>query len=178
MDRKLVRKARRSVPTKRELIERLGSGVRRMGAQSVLISQAVADKFGLHTTDLEVLDLIHLQDQVSAGELAQATGLTSGSVTALIDRLVNAGYVERQPDAKDRRRVLVRLRREATAPIEATYLPMQARMFQLWSTYSSEELQLINDFLARSTEAAVVCTEAIRRAAPPSVPVRRRRRQI
>jgi DNA-binding MarR family transcriptional regulator len=143
-------------------VERLGAEVRRTGAQTVVISQAVAERFGLHMTDLEVLDLIGLRGQVSAGDLAEATGLTSGSVTALIDRLTDAGYVERHPDPDDRRRVLVRTRPEATAPIAAVYRPMQAQMYELWSSYSAQELELIRDFLARSNEVAVACTDEIR----------------
>jgi DNA-binding MarR family transcriptional regulator len=138
-----------------------------MGAQSVVTSQVVADRFGLHTTDLEVLDLIFLREQASAGELAKATGLTSGSVTALIDRLTKAGYVERHADPDDRRRVLVRIRHEAIEPIKAVYMPMQSRMFALWSEFGQRELEVIAAFLERSTELAVACAEGIRRKAQP-----------
>jgi DNA-binding MarR family transcriptional regulator len=144
----------------------LGEQVRRLGAQSVVTSQAVADRFDLHTTDLEVLDVILLEGQASAGRLAVATGLTSGSVTALIDRLEKRGYVERRADPTDRRRTLVRVRPDAIAPIAAIYEPMQARMHQLWSTYSISELRVIIDFLSRSRQLAVVCTEAIRQHPP------------
>jgi DNA-binding MarR family transcriptional regulator len=147
---------------KQALVERVGLQVRRMGAQTVLTSQAVAQRFGLHTTDLEVLDLVYMRGQVSAGELAQATGLTTGSVTALIDRLVRAGYVERHADPDDRRRVLVRIRHEAVAPIKAVYAPMSVRMSELWSTYSAEELAVISDFLERSTDLALACANTIR----------------
>lgn len=162
MDRQRAPKTKPS--SKREFVERLAAEVRRMGAQSVLISQAVAERFQLHSSDLEVLDLIYLRGQASAGELAQATGLTSGSITALIDRLADAGYVARYPDPDDRRRVLVRIRHEAIAPIEAVYRPMQARMFELWSTYGVRELELISEFLARSTDVAVACVDTIRRS--------------
>ena len=148
----------------RELIARVEVSVRKMGAQSVITSQTVAERFGLHTTDLEVLDLIFLREQASAGELASATGLTSGSVTALIDRLVKAGYVDRNPDPGDRRRVIVRIRRDAVAPIEAAYASMQARMAELWSTYSVHDLEVIADFLTRSTDLAIECTREIREA--------------
>ena len=150
----------------RELIARVEVSVRKMGAQSVITSQTVAERFGLHTTDLEVLDLIFLREQASAGELASATGLTSGSVTALIDRLVKAGYVDRNPDPGDRRRVIVRIRRDAVAPIEAAYASMQARMVELWSTYSAHDLWMIADFLTRSTELAIACTKEISKTRP------------
>jgi len=143
-------------------VGRIGNIVRRMGAQSVIVSQTVAARFGLNTTDLECLDLIQLQGQVSAGQLAAATGLTSGAVTALIDRLQRAGYVERVDDPADRRRVLVRIRKGAIVEIAKVYAPMQKRMFALWSQYSPAELKVIEDFLARSLELSVDCVAELR----------------
>ncbi|MBP0578332.1 MarR family transcriptional regulator [Labrys sp. LIt4] len=146
---------RNAQPSHRALVEEVGRATRTMGAQSVITSKTVADRFGLNQTDLEVLDLIVMHETASAGELAKATGLTSGSVTALIDRLTAAGYVERFDDPKDRRRVLVRARQDAIEPIKAVYLGLQERMFGLWSTFEAHELEIIADFLKRSTELAV-----------------------
>jgi DNA-binding MarR family transcriptional regulator len=146
---------------KQKLVARLGDQVRRMGAQSVLISKTVAARFGLNTSDLECLDLIYLRGHASAGELARATGLTSGAVTALIDRLERAGYVERIDDPTDRRRREVRIMAEAIEPIQAVYQPMQMRMLKLWSSYSARDLAVILDFVSRSTDLSVECTEAI-----------------
>jgi DNA-binding MarR family transcriptional regulator len=148
---------------KQKLVARLGEQVRRMGAQSVLISKTVAGRFGLNTSDLECLDLIYLRGHASAGELARATGLTSGAVTALIDRLERAGYLERIDDPTDRRRREVRILADAIEPIQAVYQPMQARMFELWSSYTARDLGVILDFLSRSTDLAVECTEALGR---------------
>ena len=138
-----------------------------MGAQSVLTSLAVAGRFGLHTTDLECLDLIYLRGTASAGQLAKATGLTSGAMTALIDRLERAGYVERVPDEADRRRRLVRLRTEAIVPIQAVCEPIQERLFALWASYDARDLEVIADFIARSTDLAVACAAELQREAPP-----------
>jgi hypothetical protein len=77
-------------------------------------------------------------------------------MTAVIDRLEQAGYVERVADPADRRRTQVRIRPEAIRPIEAVYAPIQARMIQLWSSYSPRDLEVIRDFLSRSTDLAVV----------------------
>ena len=157
----------------KDLVARVGHCVRKMGAQSVVTSQIVAARFGVHTTDLEVLDLIYLREQASAGELAAATGLTTGSVTALIDRLEKAGYVARHADATDRRKVIVRIRHDAIKPIKALYAPIQVKMFKLWSSFSAGELAVIADFLSRSTALAVACAEDIRRNAEPAPGVRR-----
>jgi DNA-binding MarR family transcriptional regulator len=147
-----------------------------MGAQSVITSQVVARRFGLHTTDLECLDLIYMQGQASAGELAKATGLTSGAVTALIDRLARAGYVTRVADPNDRRRVLVRICEGAIKPIEAVYRPMQTRMFELWSSYTPDQLETVADFISRSTGLAVACAEELRERRDAAV-VKKRRSQ-
>ena len=161
-------------PAMQQLVTSVGVNVRRMGAQSVITSQVIAERFGLHTTDLECLDLITMRQQLSAGELAAATGLTTGATTALIDRLERAGYVERIADQRDRRRVQVRIRLDAIAPIMAVYEPMQARMFELWSReYSAKELAVIGDFLSRSTDLAVECAQEIRSSGPPASAKRR-----
>lgn len=141
------------------LLRQLGLAVRRMGAQGVLSSAAMARRFGLHPTDLEVLDLIFLRETVTAGELATATGLTSGSVTALVDRLAARGYVSRRRDEADRRRMLISVVRAATAPIEAAFEPRRVAMHALWSSYDNQTLRAVTDFLTRSTELLVRYTE-------------------
>src|SRR5258705_659838 len=83
---------------------------RRYLAAYVLFNQAVADKLDMHPTDLQCLSLITIEDrQFTTGQIAELTGLTSGSASRLVDRLVKAGYVTRQRDIHDRRRVLVQL---------------------------------------------------------------------
>jgi DNA-binding MarR family transcriptional regulator len=157
---------------RRELVERVGIAVRKMGAQSVITSRTVADRFGMHMTDLEVLDLIFLRGQASAGDLAEATGLTSGSVTALIDRLAKAGYVERFDDPSDRRKVLVRIRAENIEPIKQTYMAIQKRMFELWSSFEPRDLEVVIDFITRSTQLAVDCCKDIQSQASLPSPQR------
>lgn len=152
---------------RRALVEEIGHQVRQLGAQSVITSELVAARFGLNTTDLECLDLIYLRKEASAGELSAATGLSSGATTALIDRLEHAGYVERAADPSDRRRVKVRIKEAAIEPIKAVYMPMQRRMFELWSGYREAELEVIVDFLKRSRELASACAGEIREAAKP-----------
>ncbi|QWP75276.1 MarR family transcriptional regulator [Lysobacter sp. K5869] len=158
----MAKQSKISPPASPSLVEHVGLCVRKMGAQSVLTSQAIAQIFEMHTTDLEVLDLIFLQKQVTAGQLAEATGLSTGSVTALIDRLAKAGYVERTACAQDRRRVLVSVCPGAIEPIKLAYMNMKRRMSALWSNYSASELELVCDFLTRSTALQVECVATIR----------------
>lgn len=158
-----------------DLIREVGLEIRQLGAQSVMMSQTIASRFGLHTTDLEGLDLIYLRTQVTAGELASATGLTSGSVTALIDRLERAGYVERVHDSADRRRVLVRIKPQAIKPIEAVYAPIQERMFALWSRFSADDLARVLAFLRSSREVGLACATELAHDSPAKARRRPRR---
>ncbi len=73
--------------------------------QSVLVSSAVAERVGLSSSDLECLDFIVMGNSgaVTPGDLATATGLTSGAITGVVDRLERGGFVRREADAADRR---------------------------------------------------------------------------
>jgi DNA-binding MarR family transcriptional regulator len=159
--------------TLKNRVIRVDHDMRKMAAQTVVTSQIVAGHFELHTTDLRVLDIIYMRGEATAGDLAKATGLTSGSVTALVDRLSHAGYVERQADHTDRRKVWVRSRNDAIEPIKQLFLPSQIRMFELWSTFKAAELDVIADFLERTTLLAAECAEDIQRHTKPTAPRRR-----
>ncbi|MCX5050159.1 MULTISPECIES: MarR family winged helix-turn-helix transcriptional regulator [unclassified Streptomyces] len=90
------------------LLDELSDVSRRYMASYALFNQAVADHLGLHPTDLQCLNLLTLEGgPVTTGRVAEMTGLTTGSATRLVDRLEKAGYVVRERDAADRRRVLV-----------------------------------------------------------------------
>jgi len=137
------------------LKSQLTDALRQASAQSLLVSQAVAAQVGLHTTDLECLDILQIRGKASAGELARWTGLTTGAVTALLDRLEKAGYVERLPDATDRRRVLAAPRPEAMGRLFQIYAPLQARMEALYEDYDDEQMALIIAFMARAHAVSV-----------------------
>ena len=101
-----------------------------------------------------------------ASELANATGLTSGSVTALIDRLAKAGYVERCDDPSDRRKVLVRIRHDAIEPIKSLYMGIQKKMS--WHTFrhtfssilkgNGEDVKVVQELLRHSTSRMTLDT--------------------
>lgn len=126
-----------------------------MTAQSVLIGDAVSARFGLNSTDLECLDLALLSGGATAGEIARATGLTTGAVTGVIDRLEAAGYVRREQDPDDRRKVVVHALPAMTRRIAPVYESLQREMTKLWSRYGDAELAVILDFLTRSCDLAV-----------------------
>ena len=90
-----------------DLLKQLEETLRKVGAQSVLLSDTVARLVGLNSTDLECLDLLEMAGPTTAGRLAEHAGLTTGAMTAVIDRLERAGFARRLRDAEDRRCVRV-----------------------------------------------------------------------
>ena len=135
-----------------ELIEALDRVLRQVSGQSVLVSESVAERVGLAPTDLETLGVLLDEGAVTAGRLAEATGLTSGAVTRMIDRLERAGYVRREPDARDRRRVIVRASPDRLTEVFALYGPIQEGAHAVYEHYTDDQLRLILDFLSRSLE--------------------------
>jgi DNA-binding MarR family transcriptional regulator len=125
-----------------------------MTGQSILLSEGIARAVGLNGTDLEALGIIQAQERTTAGDLASATGLTTGAVTSVIDRLERAGFIRRENDPGDRRKVLLRLQPEQTAKIQQHYASLDAGMRQLASRYAANEIDLLIEFMRESTAIA------------------------
>lgn len=136
-------------PTEQQ--EKLTMGMRGLGTRTVLYQQSVAASLGLYNNDFLSIDILHEKGPVTAGELSRLTGLTTGSVTSLIDRLEKNGFVRRQPDPHDRRKVIIVPLYENKEDVSATYLQLHAAMVKLASSYSDEELELITQFLNKAS---------------------------
>jgi DNA-binding MarR family transcriptional regulator len=137
-------------PDRARLTTEFGAAVRTTGSLMQLVGQAAADRIGINATDLNCLNILSFSGQLTAGELARATGLTTASITGVIDRLEQVGYVRRERDARDRRRVVVHLDLgKALQDVAPVFLPMVREMQQLAGDYSDEELRLIVAFYRR-----------------------------
>ena len=151
-----------SPPLDRRAIEAaLDQALRETSAQSVLFSQAVADRVGMNPTDLESLDILARNGPMTAGRLAEMTGLTTGAITGLIDRLERRGYARREPHPTDRRSVIVKpLTENAERDLGLAYVAMSEAMDELMSRYNDDDLATILDFMTR---AATITAEQIAR---------------
>jgi DNA-binding MarR family transcriptional regulator len=122
-------------------------GMRKTGSLMQVMSQAAADKIGINATDLNCLNILSFSGSMTAGDLAKATGLTTASITGVVDRLEAAGFVTRERDASDRRRVVVSIVLEkAIREVASTFAPMVADWQELAARYSDDELRLIVGF--------------------------------
>src|ERR1700748_501286 len=119
------------------------AGLRRTGALMQLMGTAAADKIGINATDLNCLNILSFSGQLTAGELAKATGLTTASITGVVDRLEQAGFGRSERDAQDRRRVVIHLELErALGTVAPVFGPMMGASQRLADQYTDDELRL------------------------------------
>jgi DNA-binding MarR family transcriptional regulator len=95
--------------SKDEVIGRLIDEMRAHDTANRAFDAVAFAKLGLNNTDGRCLDIIEREGPVTAGRLAQLSGLTTAAVTAVLDRLERAGYARRVRDEDDRRRITVEL---------------------------------------------------------------------
>ncbi|MYL42665.1 MarR family winged helix-turn-helix transcriptional regulator [Virgibacillus salexigens] len=134
--------------TQIELIHelRLNSG------RAVMFHELLSDKLGLNATDHKCLDFLNRSGPVTAGQLAQLTGLTTGSITSVIDRLEASGYVGRDKDPKDRRRVIIKVVPEEMEKISPMFQSIFESTVKILSQYNERETKLIHDFIKQCNE--------------------------
>nr|BBH87602.1 putative HTH-type transcriptional regulator YcgE [Thermosporothrix sp. COM3] len=124
--------------------------IRQFVAEAVFFFEKIGERAGLHATDLQCLNLLSSLGPMTAGTLAKRTGLTTGAVTRVIDRLEKAGYVQRERSERDRRTVLIRPQPKM-AELDAFFERyLQQAWSELYESYGPHELAIILDFLRKT----------------------------
>lgn len=125
-----------------------------MGRHTVLLHQTIAARMGLSAADSRILSYLQETGPVPAGRLVELTGLTTGAITGVIDRLERAGFVKRARDPHDRRKVMVAPAANARrdAEIERLFAPLERALLDLARRYADKELEVVIDFVGRATE--------------------------
>jgi DNA-binding MarR family transcriptional regulator len=142
-------------------IEQLLTEIRLMSSFDSLFSHAVAERVGMHQTDIETMDLLNTIGPMTAGELSERTGLTSGATT----RLKRAGYVRRCHDQADRRCVIIEPVPENLEALGALFAPLADGMTDLISSLDEQDLDRITRFM-RQSNALIAGINARLRAGP------------
>jgi DNA-binding MarR family transcriptional regulator len=130
-----------------ELRAAIQQSTMRFIAGVVLHNHVVAQRVGLGASDSQLISLLNLHGPLTAGRLAELTGLTTGTVTGVIDRLERAGFVRRERDATDRRKVVVTPVPEAMAGLAEHYRHHGELLAAVLSTRDEAQLRVIADFL-------------------------------
>lgn len=138
---------RSQLSTRQSLLQLVESRLRRATTAIDGLDQRAAQIFGLNRTDLRLLDLLSSRGPLTAGALSRAAGMSSGGITIALDRLERAGYVRREPNAQDRRSVVVRVTAKIAAPSRRAFGPVQERMAGVLGAYAVDRLELLAEFL-------------------------------
>lgn len=164
---------------KERLLAELEREVRAGQTATDMVDQAAADLIGVNRTDARCLDILDRLGTITAGRLAEESGLTTGAVTAMIDRLEAAGYVRRVRDREDRRRVLVDLTPRARRAGGALYEPLALRWAQFSERLTIEQVELLLEFvrLGRETNEELAASLRAKLKAREAAATRRERRR-
>jgi len=133
---------------------------RRYSDTSMLMHEAIARRAGLSGTDHKYLGLMVAKGPMTAGELAQLTGLTGGAITGLIDRLEEKKLARREYDTEDRRKVYIVADSAAVLKLMTPiFKDLQKKTANLLMSYSDSEIRIIKKYME---EAVVVMNEALK----------------
>ncbi len=146
-----------------ELRASVGEQMRALQSAVGEFDEAVAHRLGINRTDLHCLDVLMQAGGASPGQLADRLGLTTGSVTALVDRLERAGFVTRAPDPNDRRRSVVRPTEEGARRAWQLYGPLAEEGEGVLAGYTADQLRLVIGFLTRSRDVQHRHVDRVRR---------------
>lgn len=137
---------------RKKMLQALNDATRQMSTWTVMFHSAIANQLNLNITDHKCLDILNDQGPMTAGQLAEITGLTTGAVTGVIDRLEYVGFVRRDRDARDRRRVIVQpIHEKAAQMIGPIFMHFQQRYEPVLDGYSDDELRVLLRFIEQST---------------------------
>lgn len=140
---------------KKKKTERIIASLTEMSTQAIKRSNLIAARLGINATDLECLEVLFRHGKATAGILASETGISTGAATKMLDRLEKAGFIERQPDKSDRRKIYIRLNTETVnEKVLPLYRSIGAATASLLEKYSAAELDLIADFLQKAIETS------------------------
>jgi DNA-binding MarR family transcriptional regulator len=133
-----------------ERVAAVEMAVRNLIANAILFNHQVAQRVGLGASDAQFMHLLQLHGPLTPGRLAELSGLTTGTVTGVLDRLEATGFVRRERDESDRRKVIVRLNEERLWSTMAPLYAGQAEsLAAVAGAYDAEQLEVIADFLDR-----------------------------
>ncbi|SDM24357.1 MarR family winged helix-turn-helix transcriptional regulator [Siphonobacter aquaeclarae] len=137
---------------KSERLDAFRKASRQYSDTSILMHEAIARKVGLSGADHKYLGLILQHTELTAGDIAKLTGLTTGAVTGLIDRLEKKNLLERRFTQEDRRKVIIVPNVENSMKLlQPIFAELQRRTAELTTTFSETELQAIERYFTGAT---------------------------
>ena len=150
--------------------------LRELGEAADLFEQVMADRLGVARTDLVLASRLAAHGPQTAGQLAEATGLTTGAVTGCLDRLERVGFARRGTDPRDRRRVVVTLRRERLGRAIELNQPLHLKLQALDDELTAAQRAMVGDYVRRAAGHFRACAQRLRAEGRPRAAGKAKRR--
>lgn len=136
-----------------QLIAQLLLAMRELSGQLSRLNQAVSGRIGMAASDLDVLDLVARYGPSTPTALSSLNGVSPATMTGILDRLESEGWVRRERDPHDRRKVNIHANTKRGGEIFRQYQGMQNRLRRICADYTDEQLAVLVDFITRVGEA-------------------------
>ena len=153
--------ARDAARRRRRSTTAIKESLRDLRSQLSLLNHRVGAHVELKDVDLDCLELINRHGPVSPGALARRAGLHPATMTGILDRLERGGWIARDRDPDDRRAVVIRVLRDRSAELFRLYAGMNTSIDRICADYSDDQLELLADFLRRTTDAGRSATDEL-----------------
>lgn len=141
--------------SKEAAFKEVARALQQYGINSVLFRNAIGRRLGLNITDIGCINYLFIKGQSTPTELARYTGLTTGAVTTMLDRLERKNLVVRKPSPSDRRGVVVEVSQNARETVGAMAAGAQSGQSDIMDGFSREELELIARVLNKFSNAVL-----------------------
>jgi DNA-binding MarR family transcriptional regulator len=151
--------------TRAALLQELENAMRKVSSQGAMFAKIVADRAGISSADMDCIDFVNVEGRMTAGRLAELTGLTTGAITGVVDRLETAGFVRRERDEGDRRKVFIVPVAERMMQMGRPYELVQRAMQKQCEAYSDAELKFLIRYGAESYQSMLEATTQLNGAA-------------
>lgn len=139
-------------PSKQELMIGIRDAGRQLSGVTIQFHHLVSERVGLSGADHKYLDILLQNGSMAAGKLASLSGLTTGAVTTMLDRLEKQGLVKRERDPSDRRKVIVVPNHQLTAEkLGPVFTTLEKKLAHANQNFTLEQLQTIQQYMENST---------------------------
>jgi DNA-binding MarR family transcriptional regulator len=157
-------------------MQELENAMRRGSSQGAMFAKTVADRAGISSADMDCIDFVNVEGRMTAGRLAELTGLTTGAITGVVDRLEKAGFVRRERDETDRRKVFIVPVAERMMEVGRPFELVKRSMQKQCDAYSEAELKFLVRYGNESYQSMLAATmqlnSVVNEAAKPKKPDR------
>ena len=156
--------------TRAALLQELENAMRIGSSQGAMFAKMVADRAGISSADMDCIDFVNVEGRMTAGRLAELTGLTTGAITGVVDRLEKAGFVRRERDESDRRKVFIVPVLEKMMQVGRPYELVQRAMAKQCAAYTDAELKFLIRYGTESYQSMLEATTQLRDQGEAALP--------